>query len=184
MVDIDDLPIDPAWPVLDSVVEYETDWYTGGYDLVERPDGKPHQFYWASLPDAVVIVPLVDDEVICIEQYRPTVRETFLELPAGIVEAGESPSAAAERELREETGFDPAGVAVVQELWVATGVLRHRRHVVFAEGLTPVERDPDDAEFIEVTPIPVTEAIARVREPPTNQTALDALLLARTDGFI
>jgi ADP-ribose pyrophosphatase len=175
---------EPGWPVIESVVEYETGWYTGGYDLVEQPDGTRKRYYWADLADAVVVVPVTDDEVVFVEQYRPTVRETHLELPAGIVESGESYTTAGARELREETGFDPAGTAFLQEFAVSTGVLRHRRGIVFAEGLEPVERKLDSNEFIEVRPVAVEDALTIARRGPANEATIEGLLIAREDGLL
>lgn len=179
-----DLADDPAWPIAESRTEYETGWYEGGYDLVEQPDGTRKRYYWAELPTAVVVLPVVDDQVIFVEQYRPTIRQTQLELPAGIVEEGESYTTAATRELREETGYESAATSVLQELWVATGVLRHRRVVVFAEGLTPGSTDRDDSEFLEVRPVPAAEAVERVRAVPTNDATLTGILLAREEGLL
>lgn len=179
-----DLPDDPAWPIEDSRPEYETGWYTGGFDRVTQPNGTSKRYYWASLDTAVVVVPIVDDRVVFVEQYRPTVRHTQLELPAGIVEEGESYSQAARRELREETGFLADGLSVLQELWVATGVLRHQRAVVFAEGLSPVDSDLDDNEFLRVRSVPVEDAIDTVRSGPTNDATLNGLLLAEDEGLL
>lgn len=179
-----ELPQDPDWPVVHAETEYETGWYTGGYDEVEQPDGSTHRYYWASLPTAVVIVPVVDDRVIFVEQYRPTIRHEQLELPAGIVETGESFTQAAERELREETGYAADGVSILQELWVATGVMRHQRAIVFAEGLTPVDPDRDENEFLRVRSIQAGDAIEAVRSAPTNDATLNGLLIARDEGLL
>jgi ADP-ribose pyrophosphatase len=177
-------PDGEEWPVIESVVEYETGWYTGGYDLVEQPDGSTKRYYWAALPPAVVVVARTDDELLLVEQYRPTIRETHLELPAGIVEDGESFTTAAARELREETGFVPDSTALLQEFATATGVLRHRRGIVFAAGLVPAERDLDGNEFLSVRSVPVEDAVEVARRAPTNDATVEGVLLAREDGLL
>ncbi|WP_136688727.1 NUDIX hydrolase [Halorhabdus amylolytica] len=172
------------WPILESRVEYETGWFDGGYDRVEQPDGTTKRYYWAELPPAVVVVPLAGDELVMVEQYRPPIREHCLEFPAGIVEDGESYTRAGARELREETGFDPAGVSLLEDFWVATGAMRHERGIVFAEGLEPVETNLDENEFLEVTTVPVEEAFERARADPANDATIEGLLLAREEGLL
>lgn len=174
----------PEWPVVESHVEYETGWFTGGYDLVEQPNGSRKRYYWAELATAVVVVAVTDDHVLFVEQYRPTIRETQCELPAGVVEAGESFTTAATRELREETGFAASSTSLLQEVWVSTGLLRHRRAFVFAEGLTPVGQDLDDNEFLDVHAVPVDEAVALARSTPTNDATVEGLLVAQDEGLL
>jgi ADP-ribose pyrophosphatase len=175
---------DPEWPILQSAIEYETGWYTGGYDEVEQPDGTRKRYYWAALPPAAVVVARTADELVFVEQYRPPIRETHLELPAGIVEDGESFTEAGARELREETGFDPAGVSLLEDFWVSTGAMRHRRGIVFAEGLEPVAVDRDDNEFLEVRTVPVEDAVAVARRQPTNDATIEGVLLAKEEGLL
>ena len=178
------LPGEPEWPVREVVVEYDEGWFVGGYDRVEQPDGTEKKYYWAELSPATVIVALADDRLLFVEQYRPTVRNTQLELPAGIVESGESYTEAGTRELAEETGFEPSSTSLLQEVWCSTGVLRHRRGYVFAEGLEPVDVDHDSNEFLSPRAVPIEEALATARDPPTNDATLEGLLLAEREGLL
>ena len=178
------LPGEPEWPVKEVVVEYDEGWFVGGYDRVEQPDGTEKNYYWAELSPATVIVAVADDRVLFVEQYRPTVRNTQLELPAGIVESGESYTEAGARELAEETGFEPSSTSLLQEVWCSTGVLRHTRGYVFAEGLEPVDVDHDSNEFLAPRSVPVDEALEIARDPPTNDATLEGLLLAEREGLL
>lgn len=175
---------DPEWPIVETAVEYETGWYDGGYDLVEQPDGTEKKYYWADLPAAVVVVAIDDGDVIFVEQYRPTIRETCLELPAGIVEDDEDYEAAGRRELAEETGFSPGSVETIQRVDVATGVLRHERGFVVASDLTPGDPTLDGNEFLETVRVPVSEAVHVARDQPANDATLEGILLAQTDGYL
>jgi len=178
-----DWQTDP-WPVVDSAAEYETGWYVGGYDRVRQPDGTEKDYYWADLPDAVVVCAIDGDDVVLVDQYRPVIREHCRELVAGIVEDGEDYETAARRELREETGYDAGDVTVLQEVACTTGVLRHTRAVVVATDLEPGQRDLDDNEFIETVRVPRDDAIAAARDGRANDATLEGLLLASEDGYL
>ncbi|CAJ53263.1 NUDIX hydrolase [Haloquadratum walsbyi] len=174
----------PEWPIRESIAEYETGWYTGGYDRVEQPDGSIKKYYWAELATAVVIIAIADDSIIFVEQYRPTIRETHLELPAGVVETNESFTSAGKRELREETGFEANNLLLLQDLWCSTGMLRHRRGFVLATDLRPVEQTLDDNEFLSVHSVPVADAIEVARAGPTNDATVEGILLASEEGLL
>jgi ADP-ribose pyrophosphatase len=98
--------------------------YVNLYHLeVENKMGRPGNYYVASRakapqelqlstkvqhPDGVIIYSLYGekrDRVVLIRQYRYTIDDYIYELPAGLVEKGEAPAAAAVREMREETGL-------------------------------------------------------------------------------
>ena len=196
----DPSPADHDWPVLASATEYDTGWYAGGYDLVELPDGRQKRYYWADLPPAAVVIAVVEAPdalglpepaggadgpvVVMVEQYRPTVGELCLELPAGIVEDGESFAEAGARELEEEVGITAGEVTLLADFWCATGVLRHERGIVWAEEFSTAERTLDGSEFLDVRTVPVGTALEVARSGPGNDATMEGLLLARADGYL
>jgi ADP-ribose pyrophosphatase len=101
-------------------------------------------------PGAVVILPFVDAERICmIRNLRASVGETLWELPAGTLEPSESPENCAQRELAEETGYRAACLRKLAEYYPSPGVLDERMHLFVAEQLTLGERQPESDERIE-----------------------------------
>lgn len=177
---------DPAWPVREEVVAWETPFCEAGYDVVERPDGTEGEYYWLASADAAAVIALTErDELVLVEQYRPRQRQRSLGLPGGFVEDGEDPATAAARELREETGYAATDLSHL-ETHTLSPWTRYVRHVFVAEDLEPVERDLDDGEFVDVETVPADEAIDRVRGRggPSEGMTLTALLLAREEGVL
>lgn len=100
-------------------------------------DGKTYQREVIRHPGAVVLLPLIDeDTVVLIENGRPTVGETLLELPAGTREPGELAEVTAKRELIEETGYDAGHLLCIHEFYSAPGISDERMHLYVATELT------------------------------------------------
>lgn len=114
-------------------------------------------------PGAVVIVPLLDDGRVClIRQYRHSVKETLIELPAGTLEPPEPPLACAQRELIEETGFRATHIEQVHEFFLSPGILDEKMHLFLASGLTAGDPNREAGEEIANALVPLEEAVAMI----------------------
>jgi ADP-ribose pyrophosphatase len=111
-------------------------------------------------PGAVVLVPVVDNEHVClIRNFRGAVGQVLIELPAGTLEPDEPPLKTAARELREETGYVAERLQELATFYMSPGILNERMHLVLATGLTPGDPDREDNEEIENLIVSWAEAL-------------------------
>lgn len=114
-------------------------------------------------PGAVTIIPLVDPEHVClIRNYRVSVQETLIELPAGTLEPPEPPESTAYRELIEETGYRAGQLLPLQAFYLSPGILDERMYVFLAQDLEFVGAQREPGEEIENFIVPWKEAIQLV----------------------
>lgn len=128
-------------------------------------------------PGAVVVVALDDDgHVYLVRQYRHAPGLYLLELPAGGLEPGEEPLAAARRELSEEVGLAARDWTELGSFYSSPGFANELLHVFLAQGLTVDMSDPDDDEDLHVVRYPLTR-LAEVRADLRDAKSLAALYL-------
>ena len=88
-------------------------------------------------PGASAIIPVFDNGDLLLErQWRYPLNRSFLEFPAGKLDAGEDPLASAIRELREETGFSASEWARAGQMHPVISYSTEVIHLFFAKGLT------------------------------------------------
>src|SRR5215470_10108785 len=137
---------------------------------VERrrfPNGTDHEVTIVRHSPSVVIIPMRDDgQVILIRQYRASVDRELWEVPAGRVDAGETPEDAVRRECEEEIGLVPRNVQRIRGLYPAPGYCDEELIFFRVSDLVPPAPDsphkPDEDEYIHVQPHPVDAARAMV----------------------
>ena len=136
-------------------------------EQVPLPDGsgRTHEIATIRHAPCVVLIPVLDDgRVVLIRQYRHSIGRVLWEFPAGSIDPGESPEAAAMRECEEETKLAPNRVERLGALFPAPGYCDEEMFFFRATGLHAPPSDStykaDDDEDISVHPTTIAEARA------------------------
>lgn len=152
----------------------------------ESPDGQRFTRDIVRSPGAVGVVPIVgeghDPVVVLIEQYRPALGRTIIEVPAGMRDVeGEAPELTAQRELGEEVGLAASHLHLLTEMVPSPGMSDATTLIYLAEGCIPVERTPigPEEQHAVLRSMPLSEAVAGVDAGRiTDAKTVAGLLLA------
>ncbi|NBO65904.1 MAG: NUDIX hydrolase [Acidobacteria bacterium] len=124
-----------------------------------------------------------DGRVALVRQYRHPARAELLEIPAGRLEAGETPELCASREVEQETGFRPGRVERLSSFYTTPGFCEEVLHIFLATDLTPTRQQLDHDELVEVQFFPLAEVLQMVhRGEIVDSKTIIALLLASANG--
>jgi ADP-ribose pyrophosphatase len=141
----------------------------GVFDLYRSrraaPDGREGDFHVLEAPDWVNVVPVVRDPArgpcfLMVRQHRHGADMVTTEFPAGLVEPGEDPRAAAARELAEETGQRAGRLTVIGRVASNPAFMDNWCTTFLAEEIAPVSGASQDAlELLETRLVPVRELL-------------------------
>lgn len=120
-------------------------------DWVRGPDGHEQTFEYTLHPGAAAVIPMLDDGRLVMErQWRYAMNRSFLEFPAGKLNAGEDPFIAVQRELAEETGYRATQWARLGEMHPVIAYSTETIHLFMAKGLVAGESAREKGECMEL----------------------------------
>lgn len=124
-------------------------------------------------------------EIVLIKQFRKAIEDAIYEIPAGLVDAGESLQEAAERELQEEAGLKPKYTELIAEAYASPGFTDEKLSIFFTDEMEESKLDLDETEFLISEKIPLKKAIDMVENFEINdaKTVIGILYAARKYGL-
>lgn len=132
-------------------------------DNVRLANGSPARREIIEHRDAVTLAPMDEKgQVLFVRQFRKAAEQELFELPAGVMEEGESPEQAARRELAEETGLTADSLIRLAGCYSSPGFSTEFMHLFVARDLRPMAGEPDDDEDITTLWIPLADALTMI----------------------
>jgi len=155
-------------------------------DRVRLPNGREMDMELVHHSGAAAVVPVLDDgTVLLVRQYRYATGGWLLEIPAGKLDAGESPEACARRETEEEAGYRPGKLQPLGWIWTTPGFADERIWLFLATGLELTAQVLGDDEVLSLERMPLQEAADKAAsgEIHDSKTALALLRAAYVLGM-
>jgi ADP-ribose pyrophosphatase len=166
-------------------IVYQTPWFK----LVEKQTtlGSAPFYSLQTLDYLCVVAVNTDDQLVLVRQYRPAIERVSLELPAGHVDPGEAPEAAARRELLEETGYHAQNCELLGALPSDTGRFENKTWCFLARDCSPPEKDFAGESGVEVITTPRLSACGLIRDAKLDcalhYTAMALVMASRGSGY-
>lgn len=136
---------------LDSKQVYTDPWLTVRRDMVRRADGSNGVYSVVDTADCSLVIPMENDRLCLVEQYRYPVAGRRWEFPSGSHERelDSDAMAVASRELREETGLSAQTLTLLGTMDTMPSTLNQQSTVFLATGLRqgPAQRDPEEQDM-------------------------------------
>jgi ADP-ribose pyrophosphatase len=131
-------------------------------ESVRLPSGLDQRLIVLAHPGAVAIAArFPDGEILLVRQYRHAVGDWLVEVPAGRLDPGEAPLAAAQRELEEETGYRAGTLEPLGWVWTTPGFTNEKIWLFLARDLEATEQSLQADEVLSVEALPAGEALER-----------------------
>ncbi len=130
---------------------------------------------------AVMIVPVDENgNLLLIREWAAGTERYELAFPKGLMEPGETPIEAANREMKEEIGFGAHQLIPLKPLTLAPGYLTHQMHLILAQQLFSEKLEGDEPEPLEVVSWPLAKIDTLLIQPDfTEARSVAAVFLAR-----
>jgi ADP-ribose pyrophosphatase len=146
-------------------VVYQNPFVTAHEDILSTPRGGRIANLRLVSPSFACVVPVtVDGKIVFVQNYRPALNASLLELPGGRLEPNEAPRHAAGRELEEETGYRAGELTPLGWYYPSPHRSVSRGHLFLGRKLREGTRHPDATEELRTLEIPVALAYRRLRE--------------------
>ncbi len=172
------------WPLLDSKPVADFRIFTIRSDRKVSPrTGREHDFYVIDSANWVNVIAVTpDQQLVMIEQYRHGSKTVELEIPGGMMDAGDaSPVAAGVRELREETGYAGRRARIIGQVWPNPAIMSNTCFTVLVEDCRCVHSvEFDHAEDLATRLVPLSQLPGLVASG-TIQHSLVAVALYHFD---
>jgi ADP-ribose pyrophosphatase len=133
-------------------------------DEVELDNGRHATREVVEHRGAVGILAWDERRLAMVSQWRTAAAAELLEIPAGTMDAGETPSTTAERELAEECGLSASSWEAGPSFFTAPGFCTERLTIFLATGLRPTPTTPPEDELLESSWLTLPQALVAIDE--------------------
>jgi ADP-ribose pyrophosphatase len=166
------------YKVLSSEPRYRNRWMAVREDRVIRPGGSEGLFGVVEMIAGASVLAIDDaHNVHLVREFKYALGRDSLEVISGGIDEGETPLAAAQRELREEAGLVASEWQEMAAVDPFTTAIRCRNHLFLARGLSHTDTDPDDGEELSLVTLPFDAALQMVLAGEISHAASCILLL-------
>ncbi|MDR2645145.1 MAG: NUDIX hydrolase [Endomicrobium sp.] len=134
-------------------------------DEVQLPSGKSATREYINHPGAAAVLPFIDKEnIVLVKQYRYAIGKVTYEIPAGKIDAGETPIECITRELEEETGYIAKKFELLLSFYPTAALSNELLHIFSAFNLEEGSFNPDEDEFVDKEIINFKRALGMIKD--------------------